>query len=101
MMESFRRFWRVALPVGLLLLAAIAVPVKLLDENGLERVERLEKELERLETANARVESENRALRREIESFHENPDYIERVARDELGMVGPNEVVYQFPETRP
>jgi cell division protein FtsB len=45
-----------------------------------------------------RLERENLALRLEISAFHSDPSYIEKVARDELGMVGPDDVIYQFPE---
>ena len=95
-MESLIRFGRIVLPIGLLLTAAVVIPVKLLDSRGLERVDRLERELENLEEINRQIERENRALLTEIRSFHSNSAYIEKVARDELGMVGPGEYIYQF-----
>jgi cell division protein FtsB len=96
-MASFYSFFRAILIILLLLMAAIVVPFKVLDQNGLDRVERLRTELQTLNEANARLKRENDALRLEIHTFHANPNYIEKVARDELGMVGPNEVIYQFP----
>jgi len=96
-MGSFYRFARAALPISLLLLAAVAVPLKILDSEGLERVERLDRELEDLEASNRQLERENDALRREIHAFHSDPRYVEKIARDELGMVGPDEIIYQFP----
>ena len=99
-MATLTRFVRFALPIALLLTAAIGVPVKVLDSQGIERVKRLRKELETLEEDNAKMRRENEALKREIRSFHSDPSYIERVARDELGMVGPDEVIYQFPDSR-
>ena len=44
----------------------------------------------------AEVETENKALRNEIESLRSDPRYIERVARTELGMVRDDELVFQF-----
>ena len=81
-------------------MAAVLVPLKVFDAKGFERVERLRAELTELNEANARLKRENETLRFEIQSFHANPDYIEKVARDELGMVGPDEVIYQFPSKR-
>ncbi len=95
-MDALIRFGRVALPLILLLIAAVAVPVKLLDAKGLDRVERLERELDGLSEVNRQIEKENQTLRTEIKSFHSDPAYIEKVARDELGMVRPGEVIYQF-----
>jgi cell division protein FtsB len=99
-MASFYSFFRALLIVTLLLLAAVVVPVKVLDSNGLDRVERLRNELQDLNEANARLKRENDTLRFEIQAFHANPDYIEKVARDELGMVGADEMIYQFPSSQ-
>ena len=99
-MASFSRFLRIALPIALLLAAAIVVPLKLFSSQGLDRVERLKQELEVLRENNRKLVRENQALVSEIRAFHSNPRYIEKVARDELGMVGPNEIIYQFPEDK-
>ena len=100
MMNSHRRFLRMILPLGLLLMASIVVPLKLWDGQGLDRVERLRQELENLKESNAQIRRENDALRTEIRAFHSDPAYIQRVARDELGMVGEDEVIYQFPDSQ-
>lgn len=86
--------------MGLLLTASIVVPLKLWDGQGLDRVERLRKELENLKEINAQIRRENDAFRMEIRAFHSDPTYIKRVARDELGMVGEDEVIYQFPDSK-
>jgi len=96
-MASLSKFVRIALLILLLAGAAIVVPVKIFDPNGLARVDRLQKELDALNEANTALRRENEALGREIHAFHSDPHYIEKVARDELGMVGIEEVIYQFP----
>jgi len=96
-MAAFYRFFRVLLILALLGVGAVVVPLKIFDSDGLERVERLSRELDELKVADAALKRENELLRKRIRAFHADADYIERVARDELGMVGPNEVVYQFP----
>jgi cell division protein FtsB len=97
-MGTIARFARIAVPAALLLAAAIAVPIKLFDRDGYERVDRLRRELARIEEANRALDRENESLRLQIQAFHSDPEYVEKVARDELGMVGPDEVIYQFPE---
>ena len=49
----------------------------------------LEREVEQLGAANARLAEEVRGLRME-------PGGIERIAREELGLVKPGELVYEF-----
>ncbi|MCP4604059.1 MAG: septum formation initiator family protein [Proteobacteria bacterium] len=97
-MNSLARFTRVALAIVLLLIAAIAVPLKVFDSRGIERVERLKIDLASLKETNRRIKRENEVLSNEIRAFHSDPGYIEKIARDELGMVGPDEVIYQFPD---
>lgn len=98
-MGTIARFAKIAIPAALLLAAAILVPLKLFDQRGFERVEKLERELEQIDEANRALDRENESLRQQIRAFHSDPEYIEKVARDELGMVGPDETIYQFPES--
>jgi len=96
-MDSLSKFLRIGLLFSLLGSAVIAVPLKIYDSNGKERVERLRTELDALQEGNADLKRENEELAREIHAFHSDPHYVEKVARDELGMVGKEEVIYQFP----
>lgn len=92
---SSRHAW--LLPFALLVLAIVAVPLRILDERGLPRYRVLKSELGEVEEANARLEAEVRALEREVEALRSDPEAIERVARDELGMIREGELVFQFP----
>ena len=96
-MSSLVRFGRLALPFVLLLVTAVVVPLKLFDHRGLARVSGLEAELLRVVSENEEIRRENEELRRQIRAFHTDPTFVERIARDELGMIGPGEVIYQFP----
>lgn len=46
----------------------------------------------------ARLEEDNRRLTDEIKDIKENPDYIEALARDRLGLVKKGETIYRFVE---
>ena len=95
-MDTLWRFLWVSIPVVLLLCAAVYVPVKLHDDNGYRRIQRISAELEALEARNRRIQRENESLRTQIQAIQSDPDYIENLARNEMGMIGPDEVVYQF-----
>ncbi len=85
-------------PFALLVLAIVAVPLRILDDQGLPRYRVLDTELRELTAENERLDREVRALQREVDQLGNDPAAIERVARDELGMIRSDEIVFQFPE---
>jgi cell division protein FtsB len=95
-MAAVSRFIWIMLPVVFLLGSAIYVPVKLNDENGYKRVERIKAELEALNDQNRRIRKENEAVRKQIKAIVSDPDFIENIARNEMGMIAEDEIVYQF-----
>jgi cell division protein FtsB len=85
------------IPLALLVLTSVAVPLHLADGNGMPRYLELRASLERARKNNAQMEREIAALRREIDQLRHDARSIERLARDELGMVRDGEIVFQFP----
>lgn len=66
-------------------------------ERGLLRIYEMRKEKGRIDLKSNELKAENEQLRLEIASLHNDPRYLERIARKDLGLVKPNEIVYQFP----
>jgi cell division protein FtsB len=85
------------LPLSILAMAAVGVPIMMLAPDGLPRLRSLSKELSQVEGENAELRQRIQHLRREVEHLREDPASIERIARDELGLVRTSEVVFQFP----
>ena len=85
------------LPFSLMVMAIMTVPTLVLDEQGLPRYRHLRAEVEDLRSANEELAHEIADLKSEIEALRADPSYIERIARDELGMVREEELVFQFP----
>jgi len=54
----------------------------------------------RLDRSNLELQKKNRAVYRSIQRLKHDPEFIENIARSELGMVGKDEVVYQFRKKR-
>jgi cell division protein FtsB len=84
------------LPIGILAVAAIAVPVMMLSPTGLERLDNLRRERGRADDEISRLALEIRELRAEVERIKKDPAAVERAARDELGLVRQTEIVFQF-----
>lgn len=66
-------------------------------EHGIVRELQHRREKLALEQELRRVETQNAVLRKEIEALRNDGKYIETIARRELGMVKPDEIIYQFP----
>lgn len=86
------------LPSFLLVLSIVAVPLLVTGERGLPRYRALREELAEIELGNERLRGEVRVLSREVERLRGDPEAIEQIARDELGMVDDEELVFQFAE---
>ena len=92
MMDDVRgkNFFLIATGVVLTIIALFTI----VGDKGLIDVIRLKKEKERIAAKKETLLSENQRLRKEAKLLKDNPDYIEEVARRELGMIGKDEVLY-------
>jgi cell division protein FtsB len=80
-----------------MVMAIMTVPTLVLDEQGLPRYRHLTTELEELRESNEDLVREIATLKGEIDALRSDSSYVERIARDELGMVRAEEFVFQFP----
>lgn len=84
------------LPLIIVGVAIVSVPLMILSPEGLARLEHLEQEKKRADEEVSRLSSQIRKLRAEVRRIKDDPAMVERVARDELGLVRQTEVVFQF-----
>jgi cell division protein FtsB len=96
-MSRLSRTFAWLLPFALLCLSIVAVPLRILDEQGLPRYRALRTELREMAARNDRLEREVRGLQRDVHALRTDPHAVERIARDELGMAKSGELVFQFP----
>lgn len=68
-----------------------------LGERGLLRIYEMRQEKKRIDKKVTELRAENEKLRLEIAALHNDRYHLERIARKELGLVRPNEIIYQFP----
>lgn len=93
---SLRRSLAWLMPFGLLLYAIFSVPARILSEEGLPRYRRLSEQLTRIESENVSLRRDIERLNREVDALLHDPDAVERIARDELGMIREGEVLFHF-----
>src|SRR5688572_14358641 len=86
------------LPLSLLLFAIVFVPLRILEAEDLPRYRKLRNELEQTRAESTRLRREVVALEEQVARLRGDPSAIERIARDEIGMLRPDEIVFQFDE---
>ncbi len=84
------------MPFALLVFTALAVPLLITEEEGLPRVRALRQELLELHVEHERLRDEIKHLEKHIDDLKTDPETIEGLARNELGMIRKDEVVFQF-----
>lgn len=91
------RFFVLAASASLFLLLAMS----LLAENGVIDLYRLKGQRDRLVEANAALMRENARLLRKIDRLQNDPDFIENIARRELGMIGSEDRILKLFTEKP
>lgn len=89
--------WPVYLIGALIVLLSL---VTIVGERGALHLWRLHGEKSRLDEQNYRLQKENEALRRRVQNIRTDDDYLEKVAREELHLARPGEIVYRFQSQR-
>ncbi|HYR95874.1 MAG TPA: septum formation initiator family protein [Candidatus Binatus sp.] len=105
-MMAFRYQSRVRMAGGQVLSAALVLAIvgitasALLGEHGVAHLVRLRGERRTLGDAAFSLLEQNRRLREEIVRLRTDDVYLEGLARRQLGLVRPNELVYRFRRPR-
>ena len=86
-----RRRW----PWLVLIIVTVTVIAASTGDQGLVRLLQLRSDYARIQDQNADLQADNVRLEAEVKRLRENPLAIEKIAREDLGMVKGDEIVYQ------
>lgn len=86
----------VLLPSVIIATALFSVPTLVFSERGLPRLRAMQQRLEELEEQNEALSRDNELLMRRVRAIRDDPRQIEWIARRELGLVRPDELVFHF-----
>ena len=84
--------------IRLAVYSVIAVAVALMFFNEISKVYFLKNENKRIEKRIEDLEAQNRAYREEIKALKQDERYIEKILREELGMIKDKEKIFRFKE---
>ena len=91
-----RIFWGIGAVVAFYLLVPLIV-----GDMGLVKYFKLRKMNHRLQEEIQQLSDENKKIEDDVHALRSDPVKIEQIARDRLGLVRPDEVVYQFESAPP
>ena len=83
------------------LLAILIAGLSVGGNRSLVRIYRMNRTKTELHQEIERLKQRNEALARKVQSFTHDPGEVEAIAREDLGLIKPGEVVYQFGSSRP
>lgn len=85
---------KILLSIGMVVILSFFLLIVFGDDALLE-LNRVKKERNILIKKNEELARENNSMYTEIERLKNDPEYIENVARRELGMIGKNEIIFK------
>jgi cell division protein FtsB len=86
---------KVMLAVALLAMFHFLLMV-LFDDNGWVELRRLEQTRQELVKGNARLRHHNLQMYRSVDRLQNDPAFVENIARQELGMIRSDELIFKF-----
>jgi cell division protein FtsB len=67
--------------------------------HGFIAMRRTQKEIEQIRDQIGKINDENKSLTEQVNSLKTDPKSIERIAREEMGLARPGELIFKIPDT--
>ena len=67
--------------------------------HGVIAMRRTQKEIEQIREQIGKLNNDNKSLASQVNSLKTDPKAIERIAREEMGLARPGEIIYKLPDT--
>ena len=83
--------------LGLALLALLVHDI--FGTHGFIAMRRTQREIEQIRDEIGRINNENKSLADQVNSLKTDPKAIERIAREEMGLARPGELIYKLPDS--
>lgn len=96
--HSRRARWKIPLLVAGVLLGLYFLVTRIMGDMGVIKYYRMKSQCTALTREIAKLKQDNARLRKDVSSLKNDSAYLERVARDKLGLARPGEIVYYYGE---
>ncbi len=96
--DSAESFLKKHLRTLLGILAVVLLMDNIFGTHGLLAMRRMQREIAAVKKDLERMSEENRQLGQQVRELKSDPQLIEKIARDELGLARPGEVIIKIPQ---
>ncbi len=86
---------------GLMVMAAALIVHEIFGQNGYLALRKQKQEYQALEQQIEQLKKENQELEKQVQALRSNPKAIEKVARDDMHLARPGEIIYTLPDKDP
>lgn len=93
---SWNARWKKFLIAAGVVLVFYFLVTRFLGEMGVVKYYRMKAQYNGLTTDIANLKQDNIRLRKDVDALTNDPAYLERIARDKLGLARPGEIVYYY-----
>jgi cell division protein FtsB len=87
-----------AVVIGAIIIFFGLIGIGLFSDQGLLKLRRLRAERTRLDQQSQQIKDENTSLAQRIELLRKDISFVEKLARQKLGMIKPDEMIIKFPQ---
>lgn len=91
-----RRHKKILLTVGTVIISSYLLLSFILSDLGVIKYFTMKREFNRIQNDVSRLDAENKKLMEEVEGLKTDPDSIEALARQNLGLAKEGEIIYKF-----
>ncbi len=91
-----RRHKKILLTVGTVIISSYLLLSFILSDLGVIKYLTMKREYDRIQNDVSRLDAENKKLMEEVEGLKTDPDSIEALARENLGLAKEGEIIYKF-----
>ncbi len=96
--DSRARYWGAVF--ALVLFCVVLIVHEIFGENGWRAFRRQRKEFESLQQQIRQLQQENQQLELQIKALKSDPRALEKLAREQMHLVRPGEIIYTLPEKK-
>ncbi len=86
---------------GLIVIAVALIVHEIFGQNGYLALRKQKQEFQALQQQIEQLKKENLELEKQVQALRSNPKAIERVAREDMRLARPGEIIYTLPEKDP